>query len=523
MDNDSPSNPSHASAAGTTPKYSLFVDDKENVALQSANINAASSQSSKINCHHDEMPIPRKGKPNDQVKKPSKSPLTDGSQSCSTNSNCKSKINAVTTLAESQRNASAKVPIDPPGAILGALPFVQYLNGQQRIVASTTESVPASTLGSHHSGGGMNHPIFHPLFPSMTNWGYHPSHHQQSHLTQQHSGILNNENHNHSQQWIVPYFLAPFASAVCLPSSMHKTDELVPSNSWPSNDDASHPSNNTPTEPNASIENFVRNSATSTSDAEDTMSTDGSMASTEDDAHETEKVEPQFIPSTFAPPECVEKIRARQKVVAAKHNSVQPRQTRSMSRRQRRDSSRSSSSKNSSKSKPTSADAATAIAHQACSPRTNISQVDGSGSKVAAANGIINGKNSPSPQVMTVLGKRVTMIDPVRKVFIIDLLSPEVCDEIRMMADDHTREIHKSGLNTETWRTLYTYTKMDLPVAEVKDMTKKYTEQILLDVKKIVGEIFGGSMRKEAMNLRPRYEYTQVFVDDQIYPFINLS
>jgi hypothetical protein len=115
------------------------------------------------------------------------------------------------------------------------------------------------------------------------------------------------------------------------------------------------------------------------------------------------------------------------------------------------------------------------------------------------------------------------MIDPVRKVFIIDLLSPEVCDEIRMMADDHTREIHKSGLNTETWRTLYTYTKMDLPVAEVKDMTKKYTEQILLDVKKIVGEIFGGSMRKEAMNLRPRYEYTQVFVDDQIYPFINLS
>ena len=153
------------------------------------------------------------------------------------------------------------------------------------------------------------------------------------------------------------------------------------------------------------------------------------------------------------------------------------------------------------------AEGATTVAHQACSPRTNVAQVNGGGSKVAAVDAANNGKTSQAAEVMTVLGKRVTMIDPVRKVFIIDLLSPSVCDEIRMMADNHTREVHKSGLNTETWRTLYTYTKMDLPVAEVKDMTKRYTEQILLDVKKIVGEIFGGSMRKEAMNLRPRYEY----------------
>ena len=71
-----------------------------------------------------------------------------------------------------------------------------------------------------------------------------------------------------------------------------------------------------------------------------------------------------------------------------------------------------------------------------------------------------------------------------------------------MMADNHTREILKSDPNAEPWRTLYTYTKMDLPVVEVKDMVKKYTGNIMHDVKKIVGEIFG--MKKEAMKLRPR-------------------
>jgi hypothetical protein len=66
-------------------------------------------------------------------------------------------------------------------------------------------------------------------------------------------------------------------------------------------------------------------------------------------------------------------------------------------------------------------------------------------------------------EVMTVLGKTVHMIDADRKVFVIDLLSPETCDEIRMMADNHTRNAKK---DTEVWRTLYTYTKMDLPVVE---------------------------------------------------------
>ena len=38
--------------------------------------------------------------------------------------------------------------------------------------------------------------------------------------------------------------------------------------------------------------------------------------------------------------------------------------------------------------------------------------------------------------------------------------------------------------------------------SKVKDMVSKYTDQILNDVKKIVGVIFG--MRRDAMRLRPR-------------------
>jgi len=109
--------------------------------------------------------------------------------------------------------------------------------------------------------------------------------------------------------------------------------------------------------------------------------------------------------------------------------------------------------------------------------------------------------DNEAPKVLTVCGKRVTMIDDARKVFVIDLLSSEECDEIRTMTDNHVRNIIQSGSQEETWRTLYTYTKMDLPVVEVKDLVKRYTDQILHDVKKIVAEIFG---RKDAMKLRPR-------------------
>jgi hypothetical protein len=199
------------------------------------------------------------------------------------------------------------------------------------------------------------------------------------------------------------------------------------------------------------------------------MSVDESMDSLEVATQDIKEVVTKFIPSTFAPPECVKKIRARNEV-SAKLNAIQPRQTRSMtsttSNQQRHDGGLQSSPPNdSSRSKANSPNAIVAVAHQACSPR--FSRGRGSGAKVTPANAAIHGDNSSELRVKTVLGKKVTFVDEARKVFVIDLLSPEVCDQIRMMADDHTREIHQSGSNAENWRTLYTYTKMDLPAVEV--------------------------------------------------------
>lgn len=188
------------------------------------------------------------------------------------------------------------------------------------------------------------------------------------------------------------------------------------------------------------------------------------------------------LPSTFAPREYVDRIRAKAKVNAGQEVNVV--QTRSMTAKSR--------------STPT----VTIAAHQASSPPSS-SKNKGKNllTKKKATKMVgddINDMNS-TPEVMTILGKRVTMIDPDRKVFVIDLLSPETCDEIRMMADNHTRSVKEGA---ETWRTLYTYTKMDLPVVEVDGMVSKYTDKILHDVKKIVGVVFG--MRREAMRLRPR-------------------
>ena len=351
-------------------------------------------------------------------------------------------------------DATMKVPIDPPGAVLGALPLMHYTNGQ------------------HMPGpyrGGADHPSFHPVFPTMENW--------------QGAG------HHAFQQWAIPPFLAPLAATAHHQFAHFIAGNGSHENTWTPNGGGANNHYSHMVHNNVYFDSrggvYQNHGGVPPSDAEDVMSIDESMAST-DGIPGVKEIETEFIPSTFAPPEVVEKIKAKNEA-ASKLAVVQPRQTRSMTakkNRERRDSVRLQT------------------AHQACSPKSHVSR--GMGSKVAVADDAIDSIDSPAPQVMTILGKRVTMIDPVRKVFVIDLLSPEVCDQIRMMADNHTREIHKSGSNAEIWRTLYTYTKMDLPVVEVKNMVKKYTENILNDVKKIVGEIFGGPMRKEAMKLRPR-------------------
>jgi len=404
-----------------------------------------------------------------------------------------------------------KVPIDPPGVLGGALPLMHhhYSNGHpQHHHHHNDYGVHQQHAANLYGGGG---------FQTNNNWNYDPNtnvHQQQHHLvdrrdqvyqhqyeqhqrqSQQHRHVVgaNHTNHHHhqqQQQWTMPHFLAPLAATVRHPFAFMSSNNGGSNhhdNNWQSNGGN-----------NSYMTNNVQQTQHHTED-QDMMSSDESMNEDgeEGTTNEIEEIKSTFVPSTFAPPEICEKIRAN---TAARQKAAVPRQTRSMTSKQGRDRRDGSSSK-SSKTK------SSVAAHQACSPQLNILKGGkiGSGSKVAAllTDGTESDTTTHAPQVMTVLGKRVTMIDAARKIFVVDLISPETCDQIRMMADNHTREIYKSGASTETWRTLYTYTKMDLPVVEVKDMVKKYTDQILHDVKKIVGEIFGGSMKKEAMKLRPR-------------------
>lgn len=157
---------------------------------------------------------------------------------------------------------------------------------------------------------------------------------------------------------------------------------------------------------------------------------DEAVAASNDDSDDMSDSESIDLPSTFAPADVVEKIRSRRLVEDLSSPKsppkVRPTQNRVLTR-----SAAKALKKNATQA---------IVAHQAASPV----------SKDAA--GVECDADSPEPEVMTVLGKKVTMIDPVRKVFIIDLLSAKECDNIRMMADDHTREVHESGSNVQVWR-----------------------------------------------------------------------
>lgn len=109
---------------------------------------------------------------------------------------------------------------------------------------------------------------------------------------------------------------------------------------------------------------------------------------------------------------------------------------------------------------------------------------------------------SPPPSVRCINGLKVTMIDDELKVFVIDLLTPETCELVRRMADEHVKAIEENGNNVATWRTLYTYTKKDLPCSEVKGLTSRVTDHIMSNVIDVVGEIYG--KKQEATKLHPR-------------------
>lgn len=110
--------------------------------------------------------------------------------------------------------------------------------------------------------------------------------------------------------------------------------------------------------------------------------------------------------------------------------------------------------------------------------------------------------SSPPPKIVNINGKKVTIVDWNLKVLVFDLLSPETCALTRTMADDHVRKVHENGNRVPTWRTLYTYTKQDLPCSEVENLSTLVTDSITASVKSIVGEIYGKP--KEASRLRER-------------------
>jgi len=115
------------------------------------------------------------------------------------------------------------------------------------------------------------------------------------------------------------------------------------------------------------------------------------------------------------------------------------------------------------------------------------------------------------PPVRIYNGVKVTMIDEARKIFVIDLLSEKTCTLIRNITEDYIERLEKSkaarsrnrnGDTTKGWRTLYTYTKMDLPCSEIKGLADNITNRIMSDIVKVVGEVYGKKI--EASNLRPR-------------------
>jgi hypothetical protein len=98
-------------------------------------------------------------------------------------------------------------------------------------------------------------------------------------------------------------------------------------------------------------------------------------------------------------------------------------------------------------------------------------------------------------------GMKVTMVDETTKVFVIDLLLRKECKAIRSMIDEHVAEVTKRGEEAKGWRSLYTYTKMDLPCSEIATM-QPVVAMIMRRVVRVVGHVYENI--KAASKLKPR-------------------
>ena len=104
----------------------------------------------------------------------------------------------------------------------------------------------------------------------------------------------------------------------------------------------------------------------------------------------------------------------------------------------------------------------------------------------------------PMPHIFHWRGIKVTIVDTVRKIFVVDLVGHSICDLILRLTEDYIKTI---GKHKPSWRKLYSYTTMDLPCCEVPSLPK-ITEEIMGNVTKIIGAIFR-SPEKAAL-LKPR-------------------
>jgi hypothetical protein len=97
--------------------------------------------------------------------------------------------------------------------------------------------------------------------------------------------------------------------------------------------------------------------------------------------------------------------------------------------------------------------------------------------------------------------KQVTVIDWESKVFVVDMVRKEICDLIIQFTDDHVRRLEAHGRLDLSWRTLYTYTKMDIPCCEVPGLTL-IMDGVMSNVKAVIGHVFGRP--RAASFLEPR-------------------
>lgn len=281
-----------------------------------------------------------------------------------------------------------RVSVDPPGAVLGTMPWMP----------PNHEAYHNANM--YHNGIGS--------FSSVASWPFQPM-----------------PNLGHVQiPFHVPPFLAPLVDSVRHPFANFVGHHNAP---YFGQNLQRHPAESQHCQPMDAEDPEVYS-------ADEAADADALRDDSDENMDESPSIE---LPSTFAPDYVVERIRSR-RLIENLADAKTPSNKKPLKQSQNRVLTRSAAK--ALKKKSTKA----AVAHQAASPVS---------SRLEPSPAI--GVDSPEPQVMTILGKRVTMIDPVRKVFVIDLLSPDQCDHIRQMADDHTRHCHDSGSCSPVWREFF--------------------------------------------------------------------